>query len=57
MGIVVGYVDPSKKTYEAVFLHALLKGSTWLNVQRSFTGLKEGQNALDIYSMLTLQSS
>ncbi|KAK2005339.1 hypothetical protein LZ32DRAFT_674402 [Colletotrichum eremochloae] len=44
MGIVVGYVDPSKKTYEAVFLHALLKGSTWLNVQRSFTGLKEGQN-------------
>ncbi|WDK14848.1 hypothetical protein CGRA01v4_06129 [Colletotrichum graminicola] len=44
MGIVVGYVDPSKKTYDAVFLHALLKGSTWLNVQRRFTGLKEGQN-------------
>ncbi|KAK1594802.1 uncharacterized protein LY79DRAFT_125918 [Colletotrichum navitas] len=43
-GLVVGLVNTSEKTYDAVFVHAELKPSPWKQSKHVFTGLRNGQS-------------
>ncbi|KAK1967453.1 hypothetical protein LY78DRAFT_656240 [Colletotrichum sublineola] len=61
-GLVVGLVNTSKKTYDAVFVHAHLRTLPWKQSEHVFTGLYKGQSLkrpgykdnVDVTKLLTI---